>query len=70
MKTFMTIIAILAVAFGFACLEAWLGMLIVNWVVGLFGGTWAITFWQSFGACILLGFVGGFFKGGSTSNKD
>ncbi len=68
MKTFMTIIAILAIAFGCICLEAWLGMLIINWVVGLFGGAWTITFWQSFGVCVLLGFVGGFFRG--SSKKD
>ena len=69
METFMKIIAILAIAFGCVCFEAWLGMLIVNWVAGLFGSAWTITFWQSFGACILLSFVGRYFRGWS-SKKD
>lgn len=45
MKTFMIIIAILAFIFGCVCLEAWFGMLIINWVINLFGGVWTITFW-------------------------
>ena len=62
MKTLMTIILTLALAFGLTCFEAWIGMLLFNWVVGLFGCTFILTFWQALGICALLSFVGNFFK--------
>ena len=58
----------LALVFGALCLEAWIGMLLFNWVVSLFGSAFALTFWQAFGVCVLLSFVGGFFK--SSSKND
>ena len=60
----MKVILMLVLAFGIVCLEAWIGMLLFNWVVGLFGGTFALTFWQAFGICALLSFIGNLFSRG------
>ena len=68
MKALMTIILTLALSFGLVCLEAWIGMLLFNWVVGLFGCAFTLTFWQAFGICTLLSFIGGFFKTNSKKN--
>lgn len=68
MKTLKTIILVLVLTFGIVCFEAWLGMLLFNWVVGLFGCTFILTFWQTFGICILLDFVGSFFRTKSKNN--
>ena len=66
MKKTLTIIGAvvvsLAIAFGIGCAESWLFMKIANWVLGLFNVTFKLTFWQSFGVCVLLSFIGGFFK--------
>lgn len=61
-------VVVLALVFGCLCLEAWLGMLLFNWVISLFGGAFAFTFWQAFGIVLALSFIGSFFKG-SSSNK-
>lgn len=68
MKILMTIILTLALAFGLVCLEAWIGMLLFNWVADLFGWTFILTFWQAFGFCFLLNFVSSFFKSSSKKN--
>ena len=68
MKNLMVIILALALVFGIVCLEAWIGMLLFNWVTSLFGCMFILTFWQAFGVCALLSFVGGFFK--SSSKND
>ena len=62
------VILVLAVSFGVLCFEAWIGMLLFNWVMSLFGWAVALTFWQAFGICALLTFVGGFFKTATKSN--
>lgn len=71
MKKTLTLIGVvvtsLALAFGFGCAESWLFMKIANWVLGLFNVAFKLTFWQSFGICALLSFIGGFFK--TTSSK-
>lgn len=69
MKTFLIVIGVLALVYGAVCLEAWIGMLIFNWVMGLFGVAFTLTFWQAFGVCVLLSFVGGFFKSSSSNSK-
>lgn len=69
MGTFLAVIIVLALVFGVVCFEAWIGMLIFNWVMGLFGVAFALTFWQAFGVCVLLSFVGGFFKSNSSSSS-
>lgn len=69
MGTFLAVIIVLALVFGVVCFEAWIGMLIFNWVMGLFGVAFALTFWQTFGVCVLLSFVGGFFKSSSSSSS-
>lgn len=69
MGTFLAIILVIALAFGLVCLEAWIGMVIFNWVMGLFGAAFALTFWQAFGICILLSFIGSFFKSNSSNSS-
>ena len=69
MGTFLAVIIVLALVFGIVCFEAWIGMLIFNWVMGLFGVAFALTFWQAFGVCVLLSFVGGFFKSSLSSSS-
>ena len=65
MKTLMAIILVL----GIVCFEAWIGMLLFNWVGGLFGCAFTLTFWQALGVfCALFTFVGGFFKSISKNN--
>ena len=61
-KGCLVAILVIALAFGIICAEAGIGMLIFNWVMGLFNCAFTITFWQSFGVCILLSFIGGFFR--------
>ena len=62
MKTLMAIILVL----GIVCFEAWIGMLLFNWV---FGCAFTLTFWQALGVvCALFTFVGGFFKSISKNN--
>jgi hypothetical protein len=68
MKSFAAIMLIIALVVGIVCFEAWLGMVIFNWVMGLFNCSFALTFWQAFGVCVLLSFVGSFFKSSSKSN--
>ena len=58
----LAVILVIALVFGLVCLESWVGMLIFNWVMGLFGCAFALTFWQAFGVCVLLSFIGGFFR--------
>ena len=52
---------ILAVLFG--AFEGWIFMLLWNWLVPLFWTTAPVlTFWQAWGVCILLSWIGSFFK--------
>lgn len=61
------VIGAIALTFGMMCLQAWLVMLLWNWVaVGLFGAP-ALSFWVAFGLrwlCSLL------FKSKLTVNKE
>ena len=65
--TLFAIIFALALAFGSMCLQAWLVMLLWNWIaVELFGAP-ILTFWVAFGLrwlCVLL------FKTRVTVNKE
>ena len=51
----------LLIVFGLTCLSAAIFMLLWNWILPLFGII-KLTFWQSWGATILLGIVGSCFK--------
>ena len=64
----LMVLLALAVVFGIVCFEAWIGMLLFNWVMVLFDCTFAINFWQAFAVCALLMFVGGFFKSSSKNS--
>jgi hypothetical protein len=56
------VILALAVAFGVMCLQAWLVMLLWNWVaVGVFGAP-VLKFWVAFGLTWLCSLL---FKGGA-----
>ena len=62
----LMVILALALVFGVGCFEAWIGMLLFNWV---FGCAFTLTFWQALGVvCALFTFVGGFFKSSSKNN--
>lgn len=69
MYTFLGIVLALVLVFAVFCFESWLGMVIINWVAELFLLNFEITFWQAFGLCVLLSFIGGFFKSTSSSKK-
>ena len=69
MKVFLIVVATITLIFGFVFFEAWIGMLLFNWVMSLFGVAFTITFWQAFGLCALLSFVGGFFKSSTSSSN-
>ena len=61
-----TLALIVIVVFVFV--QAWIVQLLWNWLVPLFWTTAPIlTYWQSFGCCILLGIIGGKFR--SINNK-
>lgn len=57
----LCIIVALLLVFGLTCLSALVFMLLWNWILPLFGII-KLTFWQSWGAIILLGIVGSCFK--------
>lgn len=64
---FCTVALAVLMVFGLWCIEGLIFMLLWNWVaVGLFSAP-VLTFWQSFGLCLLLSVIGRFFK--STSSK-
>ena len=47
-------------------LQAWLVQVLWNWLVPLFWTTAPIlTYWQSFGCCLLLGIIGSKFRSSS-----
>ena len=53
---------IISLIFGFVCFEAWIATFLFNWVIGLFGCDFTLTFWQCVGICAILSFVVSFFK--------
>lgn len=60
------VIGAFALSFGMMCLQAWLVMLLWNWVaVGLFGAP-ALGFWMAFGLRLLCSLL---FKSKVTVNK-
>lgn len=61
-KLRLTGLLIIGLMFGFVCLEAWIGTFLINWVIGLFGCDFTLTFWQCVGICAILSFVVSFFK--------
>lgn len=63
----LCIIVALLLVFGLTCLSALVFMLLWNWILPLFGII-KLTFWQSWGAIILLGIVGSCFKSKNYNN--
>ena len=55
------IVAIILILLSF--LEAWVVQLLWNWIAPIF---WAaapiLTYWQAFGCCVLLSFIGSAFR--------
>lgn len=73
MKFFSCLLGVilgLAIVFAVVCVEAFIGMIIFNWVMGLLGISLVASFWQAFGVCLLLSFVGGFFRGRAVEVKN
>lgn len=72
MKFFSCLLGVilgLIIVFAVVAVEAVIGMMIFNLViVPLFGISFVISFWQSFGVCLLLSFIGGFFRAGSSKS--
>ena len=59
----IVVLSIIAIALF---LQAWLVQVLWNWLVPLFWTTAPIlTYWQSFGCCLLLGIVGSKFRSSS-----
>ena len=61
-KLRLTGLLIIGLMFGFVCFEAWIATFLINWIIGLFGCDFTLTFWQCVGICALLSFVVSFFK--------
>ena len=53
MKTFLFVVLCLALAFGVMCFEAWLLMLLWNWLMPILNIA-TVTFWQAFGIGLLI----------------
>ena len=68
--TIMVVILIFAIVIGLFLLEAWVFMLLWNWIVGDLIGWITFTFWESVGVTLLLDIIGGFFKSSVTVNKN
>lgn len=63
MKTFFWVLFALAIVFGIMCLEAWVIMLLWNWLMPLiFTDIVQFTFWQMFGICLLVDLLFGGIK--------
>ena len=45
----LRVLLVIALVFGIVCFEAWIGMLLFNWLMGLFGCAFSLTFWQALG---------------------
>ena len=61
------IIGFVGVAFGLWCLQAWLVMLLWNWVIVSLFGAPVLTFWLSFGLVWLCHLL---FKSGTKIKKE
>lgn len=56
-------IVIMVILVVLSFLEAWIVQLLWNWLVPIFWTTAPIlTYWQAFGACILLSIIGSIFR--------
>ena len=67
----LIVIVALALVFGGMCFEAWIFMLLWNWIVPIFWATAPhLGFWVSFGVMMLLNLIGGFFKSRVSVNRD
>ena len=56
---FICIVLSLGCGFGFMCLNSWLIMLLWNAIVPVVFGFSAMTFWQTFGLCLILWLING-----------
>lgn len=61
-ETVLYVFFALVFGLGLFFLEAFIGILLFNWVMGLFGLTFFFTYWQVFGIILLLNFIFRFFK--------
>lgn len=58
----LVILGIILLVAAAVFLDAFILKLVANWVLGLFGIGFSLTFWQAFGICVLLSLIGSFFK--------
>lgn len=60
------VVAVLILIAAVLFLQAWLVQLLWNWLVPMFWTSAPIlTYWQSFGCCVLLGIIGSKFRSSS-----
>ena len=67
--TIVVVILVFAIAFGLLMFEAWIFMLLWNWIVGEVIGWITFSFWEAVGVTLLLDIIGGFFKSSISVNK-
>ena len=65
-KGISAVIFVLFIIIAVIFVQAWIVQLLWNWLVPMF---WAnapiLTYWQSFGCCVLLSIIGGYFRSSS-----
>lgn len=61
-KHLITILLQIIAIIGLSVLSCWLGMIIFNWVMTLFGCSFTLNFLQALGIYLLFCFVRGFFR--------
>lgn len=70
--TIITFILVVAITFGVMCFNSWLIMLLWNAVLTSVFGWTTITFWQTFGICLIIwllcGGIGKLFKATQKNN--
>jgi hypothetical protein len=63
---FFVVIIVIIIVITALFLQAWLVQLLWNWLVPMFWTSAPIlTYWQSFGCCVLLGIIGSKFRSSS-----
>ena len=65
-KGISAVIFVLFIVIAVIFIQAWIVQLLWNWLVPMFWTSAPIlTYWQSFGCCVLLGIIGSKFRSSS-----
>ena len=68
-KAVILTILFVAIVAALVFAQAWIWMVLVNWVMRLFGVAFAISYWQAFASMLLMAFIGSFFKTQKTNQN-